>query len=155
MAEVRGVVRVPPAAVWEVLADGWLYPLWVLGTSGMRAVDQDFPRVGSRIHHAVGLWPLVLNDASQVLECVPEQRLVLTARAWPAGEATTAVELSPGDGGTAVRLAETPTAGPGAWVNNPLAEALLARRLAEMLDRLRRLAEGRATDADPRGPARS
>jgi hypothetical protein len=28
-----------PQAVFEVLADGWLYPGWVVGASRMRAVD--------------------------------------------------------------------------------------------------------------------
>ena len=151
MADMSGVIRVPPAAVWATLSDGWLYAIWVVGTSKIRSVDADFPARGSRIHHAVGLWPLLLEDESQVLECLPEQRLTMQARGWPAGEATTSVDLTAVGTGTRVRLFETPTKGPGAWVNNPLAEAVLARRLAEMLDRLTLLVEGRATGAASRG----
>ena len=29
----------PPSAVWAVLADGWLYPVWVVGAARMREVD--------------------------------------------------------------------------------------------------------------------
>ena len=35
-----------PDQVWEVLADGWLYPLWVVGATRMREVDDDWPAVG-------------------------------------------------------------------------------------------------------------
>lgn len=144
MAEVNGVIGVSPAAVWATLSDGWLYATWVIGTSKIRSVDRDFPADGTKIHHGFGLWPIMIEDESEVLECRPEQRLVLQARGWPMGEATTVVELQPHGTGTALRLFETPTKGPGAWLNNPLAEAVLRKRLAEMLDRLTRICEGRA-----------
>lgn len=144
MAEVSGVIGVPPAAVWETLSDGWLYAVWVVGTAKIRAVDPGFPAVGTKIHHGFGLWPVLIEDESEVLECEPGKRMLLQARGWPVGEATTLVELRVAGPGTAVRLVETPTKGIGAWVNNPVAEALLAKRLAEMLERLTCLAEGRA-----------
>ena len=31
MSSLARTVKAPPTAVWEVLADGWLYPLWVVG----------------------------------------------------------------------------------------------------------------------------
>jgi hypothetical protein len=37
---------------------------------------------------------------------------------------------------------EEPTSGPGAWVNNRVVDAVGARRLAETLDRLGRIAAG-------------
>lgn len=144
MAEVNGVIGVPPGDVWATLSDGWLYATWVIGTSKIRSVDRDFPAEGTKIHHGFGLWPVMIEDESEVLDCLPEQRLVLQARGWPVGEATTVIELQPVSGGTALRLFETPTKGPGAWLNNRLAEAVLRKRLAEMLDRLTRICEGRA-----------
>ena len=39
-------VNTTPDQVWDVLADGWLYPLWVVGATRMRDVDQDWPAVG-------------------------------------------------------------------------------------------------------------
>ena len=44
-------------------------------------------------------------------------------------------------------MAEEPTHGPGAWVHNPVLDMVLARRMDECLDRLRRLVEGRAKTA--------
>lgn len=143
MAEVTGHINATPEQVWATLADGWLYAAWVVGTSKIREVDDGFPAVGTKIHHAFGLWPLLLQDETEVLVCEPERHLVLQARGRPMGEATTAIDLVPSGGGTALRLAETPTKGPGAWVNNPLAEAVLRHRLTECLTRLAPLVEGR------------
>ena len=143
MAEVTGHVAAPPSRVWATLADGWLYSSWVVGTSKIRSVDAAFPAVGSKIHHAFGLWPFLVQDETEVMACQPEQHLLLQARGGPLGEATTAIDLVASDGGTALRLAETPTKGPGAWLNNPVAEAVLTRRLQECLARLVPLVEGR------------
>ena len=147
MAEVTGHIAAPPAQVWAVLADGWLYSAWVVGTSKIRDVEAGFPAVGTKIHHAFGLWPLMIEDETEVVECQPEQHLLLQARGRPLGEATTAIDLLPSAGGTAVRIAETPTKGPGAWVNNPVAEAILKRRLQECLARLAPLVEGHRHNA--------
>ena len=43
----------------------------------MRAVDDHWPQVGSRIHHSAGVWPAVINDDTEVLGCEPLRRLVL------------------------------------------------------------------------------
>ena len=34
-------IKATPAQVWSVLADGWLYPLFVVGASRMRDVPSD------------------------------------------------------------------------------------------------------------------
>ncbi len=57
-----------PEQVWKVLSDGWLYPLWVVGATRMRDVDEGWPAVGTRLHHSVGSWPLMLDDTTEVLE---------------------------------------------------------------------------------------
>lgn len=54
---VTRVVKAPIDAVWAVLADGWSYPVWVVGASRVRDVDAGWPAVGTRIHHAFGPWP--------------------------------------------------------------------------------------------------
>ena len=72
-------IDAPPQAVWDVLADGWLYPLWVVGATRMRAVDADWPSVGSRIHHSAGVWPVVVDDNTEVKASEPLQRLQLRA----------------------------------------------------------------------------
>ena len=54
MSTTKRVMQAPPDQVWAVLADGWLYPLWVVGASRMRDVDDHWPAPGARLHHSVG-----------------------------------------------------------------------------------------------------
>jgi uncharacterized protein YndB with AHSA1/START domain len=138
-------VEAGPEKCWEVLADGWLYPLWVVGATRMRDVDEDWPAVGSRLHHSVGTWPLVLDDNTEVIACEPNRRLTLRARAWPAGEAHVDIRLrSLDDGGrTDVSIEETAAAGPARLVPGPVEDLLIGWRNREALQRLALLIEGR------------
>ena len=61
--------------VWAVLADPWSYATWVVGTVKIRDADPGFPAVGCKLHHAVGAWPLLLEDETEILECEPDHRL--------------------------------------------------------------------------------
>lgn len=137
-------MRVTPDRVWEVLADGWLYPLWVVGAARMRRVDTDWPEVGSRIHHSVGLWPLLIDDNTEVLEMRPREFIRLKARAWPVGAAEVAVTLRPNGEHTDVTIEETVTSGPGTLIPPPIEGLSLKWRNAEALQRLANLAERRA-----------
>jgi Polyketide cyclase / dehydrase and lipid transport len=121
-----------------------------VGTIKIRAVDRTWPAVGSKLHHAVGAWPLELKDESQVTECEPGRRLVLAARGWPFGEATVDITVTAEVDGCLVDIAEEPVSGPGAWLHNPLLDAAGKRRLEEMLQRLTRLVEGHHRDATAR-----
>jgi uncharacterized protein YndB with AHSA1/START domain len=143
MSENRRQLSVPPDQVWEVLSDGWLYPVWVVGASRMREVDDTWPQVGSRLHHSVGVWPALLDDYTEVLETEPSRRLVLRARAWPAGEATVVMELAPADGGTEVTMREDATSGPATLLPEPVRNAQLTWRNTESLRRLAYIAEHR------------
>jgi uncharacterized protein YndB with AHSA1/START domain len=142
MARVRRQVAAPTDAVWRVLADGWGYAGWVVGTVKIREVDELWPAEGSKLHHAFGAWPLMIKDETEVLECEPGRRLLMKARGWPVGEATIELVLHPEGEHTVVEMYEEPTSGPGAWVNNRVVDAVGARRLAETLDRLGRIAAG-------------
>ena len=62
-----------PPEVFAVLAEGWLYSDWVVGTSHVRAVDQHWPDAGTRLHHATGVWPLVVRDETVVEDFIAEQ----------------------------------------------------------------------------------
>ena len=93
MTTVDRVVNAEPADVWAVLADGWLYALWVVGAARMREVDDTWPAVGARLHHSVGTWPMLVDDTTSVLEVEPGRRLKLRARAWPAGEGEVELRL--------------------------------------------------------------
>ncbi|MCW2526419.1 MAG: polyketide cyclase [Pseudonocardiales bacterium] len=143
MATVTATIHTPPETVFEVLADGWLYSNWVVGTSHMRAVEKNWPAVGAKLYHAAGVWPAVTRDESVVEEMELNRRLVLTAKGRPLGQARVTLELQAVDGGTVVTMTETPIAGPGKWAHNPLSEAVLVRRNVETLARLAALAERR------------
>jgi hypothetical protein len=134
--------------VFAVLADGWLYSNWVVGTSHMRAVEADWPAVGSRLHHAAGVWPAVARDESVVEEVEQDRRLVLNAKGRPFGEARVVIELQASGDTTLVTMTETPIAGPGKWIHNAATEALLVRRNVEALARLAALAERRTHPDD-------
>jgi uncharacterized protein YndB with AHSA1/START domain len=149
------IVAATPDEVWNVLADGWLYPLWVVGATRMRDVDENWPEKGSRIHHSVGVWPLLINDHTEVLDVVPGRSISLRARAWPMGEAKVDIRLSDVGAQTEVVIEEDAIAGPGVLVPEPLKGLTLTWRNVETLRRLAFVAEGRrgASDRAP-GAAR-
>lgn len=136
-------VDTAPERIFDKLADGWLYPVWVVGAAHIRDVDANWPEPGSRVHHKVGVWPLFIQDDTEVVESDPPHRLVLQARGWPLGEARIEIEIRPDATGSEVTLREGPTEGPGAWLDNPLQRAVLRARNRETLSRLRALAERR------------
>ena len=132
-----------PEQVWKVLSDGWLYPLFVVGASRMRDVDESWPAVGARLHHSVGTWPLLIDDTTEVLEVEEGRRLLLKARGWPAGEAHVDISLRPDGDATLVTMEEDATAGPGVLMPKPLRDAQLHWRNVEALRRLAFVVEGR------------
>lgn len=133
-----------PQQVWDVLSDGWLYPLWVVGASRMRGVDDTWPAPGSRLHHSVGVWPLLLDDATVVEEVEPLGRIQLRARGWPMGEARVVLTLRPEGSGTHLTLEEDAVSGPGRLAPPPVRGATIRWRNVETLRRLALVAEGRA-----------
>ena len=143
MSTTTRTVSATPDQVWEVLSDGWLYPLFVVGASRMREVDESWPAVGARLHHSVGTWPLLIDDTTEVLEVDEGRRLLLKARGWPAGEAHVEISLRPDGGSTQVPMEEDATAGPGVLVPKPLRDAQLHWRNVEALRRLAFVVEGR------------
>lgn len=144
MSENHRLFECTPGHVFDVLSDGWLYPTWVVGAARIRKVDAEWPAEGSSIHHSVGSWPLLIDDTTTVLKFVPDEVLVLKARAWPGGEADVVIEVEPRPGGCQVSIYEDAVAGPGSWVPGPLRHAALKWRNTETLRRLAFLAEGHA-----------
>ncbi len=143
MAVVECHTQALPHDVFAVLANGWYYSGWVVGTSHMRAVEAEWPAAGSRLFHASGIWPAALRDETQVEEVVPDNRLVMTARGRPLGQVRIELTLTVEALGTCIRMSEVPTAGLGRWIDNPINEKLLARRNVESLARLTAMAERR------------
>jgi hypothetical protein len=134
----------PPERVFAVLADGWLYPGWVVGASRIRKVDENWPAADSAIHHSVGVWPALIDDSTSVLEWDPPRHVLMKARGWPIGEAHVAIDVKPRAHGCVVRITEDATAGPGRFVPTFLRDAAIGVRNTETLRRLAYLAEGGA-----------
>ena len=143
MATNQRFIDSPPTSVWNVLADGWLYPVWVVGATRVRMVDATWPEKGSRIHHSIGVWPMDLDDDTEVVEAKPETLLTLRARGWPLGEASVTIRLTASGAGTDVVIEEDAVAGPGTLVHEPVRRLILKVRNVETLKRLAFVAEGR------------
>jgi uncharacterized protein YndB with AHSA1/START domain len=143
VAEVQRTIGAAPSRVFAVLSDGWSYPLWVVGAAHMRDVDAAWPQVGSRIHHSVGAWPLLLEDDTQVVAMEPDHLLELAARAWPTGTARIVLTLEEVAGGTRVTMEEDAESGPARLIPSPVRAAMLVPRNRESLARLERLAINR------------
>ncbi|NQX12464.1 SRPBCC family protein [Microbacteriaceae bacterium VKM Ac-2855] len=144
MAVNTRVINASPEQIFAVLADGWLFPAWVVGASRMRAVDANWPHVGSHLQHSFGAWPLVLDDTTTSLQWNPPHRFVIRPKGWPLGEAEVTLEVKPHRRGTLVRMAEDAVQGPGTLVPKPAMWLLLRIRNHEALKRLGYLAEGGA-----------
>jgi uncharacterized protein YndB with AHSA1/START domain len=90
-------VAAPAEAVWDVLADGWLYASWVVGASRVRDVDASWPMAGARLHHSVGAWPALISDSTEVELSEEPHRLVLTPHGGPFGSARVDITIVPDD----------------------------------------------------------
>jgi uncharacterized protein YndB with AHSA1/START domain len=143
LIEVSRQMAAPPEAVFAAMSDAWLFPVWVVGATHVRTVDENWPAPGARMHHQVGPWPIAVSDSTQVIECEAPTRLVMQARAYPFGEARVELAVRPVSGGSPVRMAEAPTHGAGRLLDNPLQRRLLAARNRESLARLAAVVENR------------
>ena len=130
--------------VFAVLADGWIYPSWVVGASRMRDVETGWPGRGARLHHSFGVWPVLIDDTTVCLDWDPPRRTLLRARGWPIGEAEVLIEARPRGARCVVRIQERPVGGPAALLPAAWSAAVLRWRNAETLHRLAYLAEGGA-----------
>ncbi|MEP6560865.1 MAG: SRPBCC family protein [Nakamurella sp.] len=142
-ATTRRHMACSPEDVWAVLADGWLYGLWVVGASRIRDVDPGWPDPDTRIHHSVGSWPLLLDDFTSVITAQAGRSLRLRARAWPGGEADVLITIERTPTGCTVSITEDAVSGPGRYVPAPVRCTLLHYRNIESLQRLGYLAEHR------------
>jgi uncharacterized protein YndB with AHSA1/START domain len=110
MVSVTRYAAVPLERVYEVVSDPTTFPEWLVGAREIRSVDDDWPKVGSRFHHRVGLvGPLTVADSSEVLAVDPPTLLVLEVRARPFGRARAEFRLADAGGDrTRITLSETP-----------------------------------------------
>ena len=145
MARNSIVADVEPQRVFDVLLDPYTYEHWVVGNRTVRGVDANWPEEGSRFHHNVGMGPINTDDTTKVLEIDRPWRLVLEARARPAGVAKVALTLEPLDRSTRTKITiqEEPIRGLAKAWHNPVFDALIKLRNVECLRRLKHLAEER------------
>ncbi|ASN22220.1 SRPBCC family protein [Arthrobacter sp. YN] len=145
MSTVTQLFRSPAANVWEVIEDGWLYSGWVVGASRIRAVDDQWPQVGSKLHHSVGSWPFLIDDSSRVTAVEPGRKLEILAKGWPLGEARILITLEDlGGSQCRVSIAEDAVRGPGKLIPKALRDPVIAVRNRETLKRLELMAAGGA-----------
>jgi hypothetical protein len=146
MSVTRRVLNAVDEHVYAVLADGWTYSDWVVGTAHIRAVDDTWPAPGSHLHHKAGPWPLSIRDSSTVLECEPGRMLLTRVRLWPLGEGQVRISLVPvGPARTRVTMEEHFVGGPLSWLENKINDMVLHRRNVEALRRLEDLARAKQT----------
>ncbi|MFW0773516.1 SRPBCC family protein [Paenarthrobacter nitroguajacolicus] len=145
MSTVTQLFKSPAAAIWKVIADGWLYSGWVVGASRIRAVDEQWPQVGAKLHHSVGSWPFLIDDSTRVTKMEPSQKLELLARGWPLGEAKVQITLEDlGGSQCRVSISEDAVRGPGKVVPKALRDPMISVRNRETLRRLELMAAGGA-----------
>lgn len=145
MAQNTVHIDAPPEEVFAALLVPDNYADWVVGTKAIRGADEDWPAVGSCLHHTVGAGPVTVRDHTRVEAIDPPKRLVLLAKAGTLGDARIEIVLAPVDGGTELSIDEVPLSGPGDPVPDVLTEPAIFTRNGESLRRLKRLVEeGRA-----------
>jgi uncharacterized protein YndB with AHSA1/START domain len=145
MSRTSKVMECRPEDVFDVLTDGWSYATWVVGAARIREVDEDWPSPGSKIHHSVGLWPVLLSDNTEIDECEAPRRIKLRVRAWPTGEGEVTIVCEPeGPDKTKVTMEEQAVSGPATMIPDLVQDAMLKMRNEESLTRLAYLAESRA-----------
>ncbi len=144
MATNRRFMACTPEDIFAVLSNGWLYPSWVVGASRIRDVDTAWPAVDAKIHHSFGVWPLLIDDSTSILEWDPPRHALLKARGWPAGSAHVGIDVSPESRGCTVTIHEDAVEGPGLLVPKLVRASVLHVRNDETLQRLAYLAEGHA-----------
>lgn len=136
------IMKCSPEAVFAVLADGWLFPSWVVGASRMRDVDTEWPMEGSKLQHSFGVWPAVIDDETTVLEYDFPRHMIMQPAGWPIGEARVTIDVKPRGTGCVVRIQEDAVKGPGTLIPKPILNVGLHIRNVETLRRLAFIAEG-------------
>lgn len=148
MSRNTRIMDCSPQDVFDVLTDGWTYATWVVGAARIRFVDKDFPAVGAKVHHSVGLWPLLISDDTEVEQVDVPHEFQLRVKAWPTGEGRVRFTCIPRGEQTEVVVEETAISGPAALIPAPIEDVLLRVRNNETLRRLAYLAENRADRLD-------
>jgi uncharacterized protein YndB with AHSA1/START domain len=140
MARTVIVLSAPPDRVFNLLGDPRSLAYFVVGTKKIRSFDPHWPDSGTKVHHSVGLGPLVLRDETEVLESVSGRLLVLEVRLRPLGLFKVEFRLSPHSEGTELTVDEFPVAGPASLPGlSEVVDRLIKLRNIEMGRRIEKL----------------
>lgn len=129
--------------VFSVLADPRAYDHLLPGARRVRRFDADWPQPGSAVHQTLGIGPLGLPEAVEVVEVDEPHVLRLRARLVALCIHRLDFTLRTEDGGTYVKVEAWPVSGPTAKLWNPLLDHLTWTRNEDMLRRLRGMVERR------------
>lgn len=124
-----------------MLADGWMYANWVVGTPHVRQVDATWPAPGAKLYHASGAWPLLVKDLTVVRRSEQPRMLEVEPQLWPLGRGRVRISLTPHGERTRVEIEEHFDRGPLRWLLVRANDLLLHRRNVEALRRLADVAE--------------
>lgn len=130
-------VPATPEQVWAVLADPHSYPGWVVGARRIRAADDSWPAAGAMLHHELAGG---IEDSTSVVDSEEGKRLVLRARARPAGIAEVVLTVEPSGDGSKVQMKERAVSGPASIIPEFILAPLVKARNEESLRRLGELA---------------
>lgn len=139
MAFTSRILHAPADVVWRVLIEPHTYPDWLIGAAAIRDVDDDWPAIGSRFHHRVGIGPLSIPDHTEIEDIIDQDTLRLAVRARPLISAVSTFRLV-GDGNTTVvTLEEEPRYRLIGALVRPVADPVIHVRNHRSLRRLERV----------------
>lgn len=142
MATVELELSARPEDVFRVLANGWMYAHWVVGTKRVREVDGRFPRPGAGFEPELARGASAARRHTTCISVIPPHRIILHAAAWPSGLAHVSILLRPLDSKhTRISIQEQPLHGLARAFALPGLRALVRWRNFEGLLRLRQLVE--------------
>lgn len=142
MARTTIQIDVPIQQVFDELLRPDNFGEWVVGAKRIRGTRGDWPSEGAEFHHTVGFGPARIADVTRIEEMRRPERLVLDARAWPAGDARVELTLTPApDDATVVVMVEEIVAGLARLLPSAVNERMIGLRNRRSLKRLRRVVE--------------
>ena len=144
------VIDRPIEEVFELICDVHTYPDWLVGAQEIRTVSDDWPAVGARFEHRIGLPSLRIPGSTTIRALESPTHLTLAAGMGPLGEALVDFGLRADGDMTEVTITEAPSDGLariGWFLYRPIAFGLLWGRNQLSLQGLSRLADERALAA--------
>ena len=110
-----------------------------MGAKEFRDADPEFPAIGSKFHHRVGVGPLTVSDHTEVLDVNEPWRIELRARSRPLGSAHVVLTTEPSGPGTRLTMIEDPTDPISRLLG--VVQLLVRARNARALERFKEIAE--------------